>query len=296
MESSLPTSAAADLDKTTADVQLANEALEDQYEDTQVAEVTRKDLMSVFYRHFFMQASFNYERMQSAGWLWSLLPVLKKVHTKKSDLSKSMKMHMEFFNTSPALAAFMFGIVSALEQGKERVSTIRSFKIAAMGPIGGIGDAMFQMTLIPIAASIGATLAAQGNVAGPLVFFVMYNVIRLGIAYFLMFYGYSAGVKALAVLKERTAQVSRAATILGLMVVGALVASFVRINTQFNLPLGESSINVQTDILDAILPNSLPLLFVFAVYHFLVKKSISPTKLIGLILAFGIVGKYAGFL
>lgn len=49
------------------------------------------------WRSLFLQASFNYERMQAAGWLYGLIPGLKKIHKNKDDLSNSMKMHMEFF-------------------------------------------------------------------------------------------------------------------------------------------------------------------------------------------------------
>jgi PTS system N-acetylgalactosamine-specific IID component len=99
-----------------------------------------------------LQASFNYERMQASGWLYGLLPALKKIHTNKRDLARAMKGHMGFFNTHPFLVTFVIGIILAMERSKQDVNSIQSTKIAVGAPLGGIGDAMFWLTLLPIAA------------------------------------------------------------------------------------------------------------------------------------------------
>ena len=49
----------------------------------------------------FLQASFNYERMQACGWLWGILPGLQKIHTNKEDLKASMAHNLDFLNTHP---------------------------------------------------------------------------------------------------------------------------------------------------------------------------------------------------
>ena len=43
----------------------------------------QKDINRVARRSMLLQASFNYERMQASGWLYGLLPALKKIHTNK---------------------------------------------------------------------------------------------------------------------------------------------------------------------------------------------------------------------
>ena len=61
-----------------------------------------------------LQASFNYERMQAAGWLYCILPGLEKIHAdNKEDLELSMEHNLEFFNTHPFLVTFVMGIASA---------------------------------------------------------------------------------------------------------------------------------------------------------------------------------------
>ncbi len=65
---------------------------ENVYEDQSIgAELTKKDINRVAWRSMLLQASFNYERMQASGWLYGLLPALKKIHTNKRDLARAMK-------------------------------------------------------------------------------------------------------------------------------------------------------------------------------------------------------------
>ncbi len=52
---------------------------ENVYEDQSMgADLTRQDINRVAWRSMLLQASFNYERMQASGWLYGLLPALKK--------------------------------------------------------------------------------------------------------------------------------------------------------------------------------------------------------------------------
>ena len=114
------------------------------YKDLNPApQLDQKTLNKMVWRSLFLQASFNYERMQAAGWLYGILPGLEKIHTNKDDLSASMKHNLDFFNTHPFLVTFVMGIILSLEQQKTDIQTIRSVRVAAMGPLGGIGDALF---------------------------------------------------------------------------------------------------------------------------------------------------------
>jgi len=257
--------------------------------------LTKKDLYKMAIRSLFLQASFNYERMQSAGWLYSLLPALKKVKKSKEDLSSAMKRHMEFFNTHPFLVTPLLGIVAAMEENDEDPDMIRSIKVATMGPLGGIGDAIIWLTLLPITAGIGASLAIEGNIAGPILFLLIFNAVHAILRFGGIFYGYNTGVKAVKALKTGTKAVSHAASIVGLTVVGGLIASYISLSIPLVVKAGQAEVAIQTDVLDKIMPNMLPLGYTFLLY-FLLKKGISPTKLIGLTILIGIVGKYFGIL
>lgn len=252
-----------------------------------------KTLNKMAWRSMFLQASFNYERMQAGGWLYSILPGLKKIHKNKQDLSTSMKHNLEFFNCHPFLITFVMGIILSLEQKKADIQTIRFLRVAAMGPLGGIGDAIFWFTLLPISAGIGANLSLQGSILGPIIFFVLFNIVHLGLRFGLMHWSYKVGVDGIAKLTKNAKEFTRAATVLGMIVVGALIASYVNVNivTPEYLSM-QGTIDLQS-ILDSIMPCLLPLAVTFGMYG-LVKKNVSPMVNILILVLIGIVGAFLG--
>lgn len=269
---------------------------DDVYEDQQLgAELTRQDINRFAWRSLLLQASFNYERMQASGWLYGLLPALQKIHTNPKDLSRAMKGHMGFFNTHPFLVTFVMGIVLAMERSKQNVNSIQSTKIAVGAPLGGIGDAMFWLTLLPICGGIGADLALQGSIMGAVFFFLLFNVVHFGLRFGLAHYAYRMGVAAIPLIKANTRQVGHAASIVGMTVIGALVATYVRLGTTLEITAGDAVVKLQADVLDKLMPAFLPLLYTLAMYA-LIRRGWSPLRLIGITVVLGIVGKFAGFL
>ncbi|WP_082038568.1 PTS N-acetylgalactosamine transporter subunit IID [Aeromonas dhakensis] len=269
---------------------------DDVYEDQQLgAELTRQDINRFAWRSLLLQASFNYERMQASGWLYGLLPALQKIHTNPKDLSRAMKGHMGFFNTHPFLVTFVMGIVLAMERSKQNVNSIQSTKIAVGAPLGGIGDAMFWLTLLPICGGIGADLALQGSIMGAVVFFLLFNLVHFGLRFGLAHYAYRMGVAAIPLIKANTRKVGHAASIVGMTVIGALVATYVRLGTTLEITAGDAVVKLQTDVLDKLMPAFLPLLYTLAMYG-LIRRGWSPQRLIVITVVLGIVGKFAGFL
>ncbi len=197
------------------------------YKDTTpAAKLDQKTLNKMVWRSLFLQGSFNYERMQAAGWLYGLLPGLKKIHTNKDDLATSMSHNLEFFNTHPFLVTFVMGIILSLEQNKADIPTIRAVRVAAMGPLGGIGDALFWFTLVPITAGITSNMALQGQIVAPFIFLLIFNLVQFAIRYGLMNWSYKMGTKAISILTENAKEFTRAASILGVIVVGALTSMY----------------------------------------------------------------------
>ncbi|KMW73528.1 PTS system N-acetylgalactosamine-specific transporter subunit IID [Photorhabdus luminescens subsp. luminescens] len=287
---------AAKAENRMAQALATSQVEQDDYQDTIPSEdLTKGDLNRMALRSLLLQASFNYERMQAGGWLYTLIPGLRKIHKNPQDLANSMKMHMEFINVHPFDVTFLSGLVLAMERNKEKISTIRAVKVALMGPLGGIGDALFWLTLLPICAGIGASLALQGSLFGPIIFLLLFNIVHFGLRFGLAHYGYRAGTSALALLKKHTKKISHAASIVGMTVIGALVASYVHLSTPVVINAGKASVALQKDVLDKLMPNLLPLCFTLLVF-WLMKKGFSPVKLIGLTVVIGIVGKFVGFL
>lgn len=234
----------------------------------------------------FLQASFNYERMQAAGWLWGILPGLQKIHTNKEDLKASMAHNLDFLNTHPFLVTFVMGIVLSLEQNKADTTTIRSVRISAAGPLGGIGDALFWLTLVPITAGLTANMAMEGQIIGAILFLIIFNVVQFVVRFGLMYWSYGLGTKAVTLLTANAKEFTRAASILGIFVVGGLIANYG--GTTVRLIVGETQINIQS-LLDGVLPKLIPLLITLGIYV-LIKKGWTPVRCIVLILVVGIVG------
>lgn len=203
---------------------------------TPAADLDQKTLNKMAWRSCFLQASFNYERMQAAGWLYSILPGLEKIHAdNKEDLALSMTHNMEFFNIHPFLVTFAMGIILSMEQKKVDIPTIRAVRVSLMGPLGGIGDAIFWMTLVPILAGITSNMAIAGNVFGPILFLIVFNIIQFALRFGLMNWSYKMGMNALDTLMEHMKAFTRAASILGVFVVGCLTVTMG--GTQINLTI-----------------------------------------------------------
>lgn len=217
-------------------------SIPDSYEDLSVGEkLDKKTLNKMVWRSLFLQASFNYERMQAAGWLYSILPGLEKIHKNKKDLAASMSHNLEFFNTHPFLVTFVMGIILSLEQNKADIPTIRAVRVAAMGPLGGIGDALFWFTLVPITAGITSNMAINGSIAAPFVFLLVFNVAQFAIRYFLMNWSYKLGTDAIGLLTENAKEFTRAASILGIFVVGSLTCVYGATKLDWHIPNGTTN-------------------------------------------------------
>lgn len=254
----------------------------------------KKTLNKMVWRSLNLQASFNYERMQAAGWLYCILPGLEKIHGEdKEDLQRSMEHNLEFFNTHPFLVTFVMGIVLSLEQQKADINTIRAVRVAAMGPLGGIGDAIFWFTLVPITAGITANMAINGSLAGPILFLLIFNVVQFAIRFWLMNWSYKLGSQAIEMLTANAKEFTRAASMLGVFIVGALTSNYGGTTISLVIPNGESPIVIQS-ILDGILPKLIPLSITLGLYFLIKKKGWTPVACIGMLLVVGLLGALVG--
>ena len=125
--------------------------------------LSKKDRLSVAWRHQFLQGSWNYERMQNGGWCYSIIPAIKKLYSNKDDQIAALKRHMEFYNTHPYVSAPVMGVTLALEEerangAKINDQAIQGVKVGMMGPLAGVGDPVFWFTLRPILGALGASL------------------------------------------------------------------------------------------------------------------------------------------
>ena len=211
----------------------------ERYEDlTPAPNVDQKTLNRMALRSCWLQSSFNYETMQSGGWLFAMIPGLEKVHTNKKDLAASMYHNLDFINTHPFLVTFVMGIVLSLEQNKVDTQTIRAVRISAASPLGGIGDALFWLTLVPITAGITSNMAIDGSIAAPIIFLVIFNIAQAACRFGLMNWSYRVGTSAIDALTANMQAFTRAASILGVFVVGALTVTMGATQINLTIPNG----------------------------------------------------------
>ena len=299
--------------------------------------LSKKDRMAVCWRSTFLQGSWNYERMQNGGWAYSMIPALKKLYTTKEDRAAALKRHLEFFNTHPYLAAPILGVTLALEEDRANGApvddvAINGVKVGMMGPLAGVGDPVFWFTARPIIGALGASLAISGNIVGPILFFVLWNVLRIAFLCYTQEFGYRAGSKITDDLSGGLLQkVTRGAAMMGMFVLGALIERWVSIKftpvvsktpvqkggyidwdhipsgakgikevlTQWNMGKGMSldKIKVTTlqDNLDQLIPGLAALLLTF-LCMWLLKKKVSPIVIILGIFIVGIIAHVIGLM
>ncbi|KRL66120.1 PTS system mannose/fructose/sorbose family transporter subunit IID [Companilactobacillus versmoldensis] len=195
--------------------------------------ISKRDRIAVWWRSTFIQGSWNYERMQNGGWAYSLIPVLKKLYKTKEDRAAALKRHLEFFNCHPYLASPILGVTMALEEDRANGApvddvAIQGVKVGMMGPLAGIGDPVFWFTVKPIIGAVAASLAMTGNIMGPIIYFVAWNVIRMAFMWYTQELGYKAGSKITEDMSGGLLQnITKGASILGMFILGALINRWV---------------------------------------------------------------------
>ena len=302
---------------------------------TEKLQLSKSDRKKVWWRSQFLQGSWNYERMQNLGWAYSLIPAIKKLYTTKEDQSAALERHLEFFNTHPYVAAPIMGVTLALEEERANGveiddAAIQGVKIGMMGPLAGIGDPVFWFTVRPILGALGASLAASGNIVGPLLFFFGWNAIRMAFLWYTQEFGYKAGSEITkdmsgGILKD----ITKGASILGMFILAVLVQRWVSINFTVNLPgkqlaegayinfpegpvsgaelkgiLGQALGGLSLDKiqpqtlqgqLNSLIPGLMGLLLTF-LCMWLLKKKVSPITIILALFAVGIAARFFGIM
>ena len=302
---------------------------------TEKIQLSKSDRQKVWWRSQFLQGSWNYERMQNLGWAYSLIPAIKKLYTTKEDQAAALERHLEFFNTHPYVAAPIMGVTLALEEERANGveiddAAIQGVKIGMMGPLAGIGDPVFWFTVRPILGALGASLAASGNLVGPLLFFFGWNAIRMAFLWYTQEFGYKAGSEITkdmsgGILKD----ITKGASILGMFILAVLVQRWVSINFTVNLPgkqlaegayinfpegavsgaelkgiLGQALGGLSLDKiqpqtlqgqLNSLIPGLMGLLLTF-LCMWLLKKKVSPIAIILALFAVGIAARFFGIM
>ena len=269
--------------------------------------LTPRDLRRMYWRSTFLLGSFNFERMQAMGFCYTLMPAIRKVYRgDKAAEAAALKRHLEFYNTQPWVSSVVFGVTAAMEEQKakgEDISeeTITSVKVGLMGPLAGVGDPIFWGTARPVLAALGASLALNGSIVGPLLFFIGINVLRVLTRWYGLKFGYERGTEMVTeVGGGQLKKVTQMAAIMGLFVMGALVSKWTTIKFPAVVSTVKNDDGIVTDttvqsILDQLLPGLAALGLTFLCMWLLNKKVNALWIILGMF-AVGIAGAATGFL
>jgi len=226
----------------------------------------------IYWRSFALQSAFSFDRMQSLGFTWTLLPFLKRLYGNTEEFRRALKRHLAFFNTHMWIPGPIFAMVADLEarraKNPEEVDekSIQAVKASLMGPLAGIGDSMFHGTLRPLAGGIAASMALQGNPIAPLFFFLAVNIPHVWVRWVSQSYGFRLGGRLFEQLdREGLQRLMEGAAIAGLMGVGGLVGTWLSITTPLVYTVQKATVSIQS-MLDGIMPKLLSLLVTLWVY------------------------------
>lgn len=261
-------------------------------------QVTKKDLRKTAARYNFMACNiFNYESQMGPAVSWAMAPVLRKIYKKDEEYKEALNNHFNYFNSTTIMSSVILGATLAIEEkdGIEAKETVQSLKTSLMGPFAGVGDTLVWVLWPTIMGSISGYMAQQGNPLGAIIWFIC-NIAFWFVKSKFFEIGYKSGTKMITELGQKLTAFTEAASIMGLSVVGALIATSVKVQTALNFKVGEVSLALQTDILDQIMPALLPVLLTALVYKLLGNKKWTPTKLILLIIFISLVCSFFGIL
>ena len=260
--------------------------------------INNKDLFNLSKRWIYgSQLSWNYEKMMASGYVYSTLPILKKLYGNDVEKYKEMlKTHNQFFNTTPHMGGFILGIDVATEEmeGFNAKDTISSIKTGLMGSFAGIGDTIFGVLFPTVFGSIASYLALSGNAIG-VVIWVLVNICIAIFRYYSVHIGYKQGKKIVLGVSGKLSALTSAATLLGITVIGAMIPSVINANINYVFISGDVNLNIQ-NTLDSIMPKMIPALLVALIYYLLGKKYLNSTKIIFLVVILGIVLRVLGIM
>lgn len=266
-------------------------------------QISKADLNKLWWRWvFFQESCISYERLQAPGFLYAQAPALKKLYgDNHEEMIAACKRHLTFYNSEPYFGLAIHGVTLALEEeranGMEVTDeTITNLKTGLMGPLAGLGDTIRAGTIAPIVTAFAISFGEQGNIIAPFLLIGLMCIIVLPASRWILKKSYETGKEGIQEIFQSglMRKVMLLTSTLGAITLGALSASYVKLQSIAVFQVGSGQpINLQTDVLDKLLLNILPLGMTFLVVYLLNKK-ISTTKVIFIIAAIVIVGCLIG--
>ncbi len=275
--------------------------MENNIKENSTNKITKKDVTKSMWIYYAgAELSNSYERLQSLIFCASMTPILKKLYKTDEELSAALKRHLVFFNTEGIIGSVIQGITISMEEQKAKGENITDdaitgIKTGLMGPLAGIGDAIIWAALMPILISIFLPFASNGSAMGGIMPLILYPLVTILISYYLIHNGYTLGKKSVVSMLHggKMKQIIFTANVIGLIMMGALSASYVTISTPLVFHFTSGTQIVIQDILDSVVKGLLPF---FAIYGYLKKKGPYYNRILLSVVVFSIICSLLGIL
>ena len=246
-----------------------------------MTKLTNKELRQVFWRSCMLDSSWNYERQQNIGYSFAMTPVIKKLHEEGSEKQKrAYARGLDFMAVTPQLSTLLMGINAAMEEENANnedfdEGSIAAVKTSLMGPLAGIGDSLIAGTLRIIATGVAIGFSQQGSLLGPLLLLLIFNVPGFIIRWFGLKFGYTYGQSFItdAAAGGSMEKVTYAASIVGLMAIGGMIASYVSLDLPIMVGAGEFA-KPLVEYFNMIMPCTMQLLLFGFMYWLLGRKGV----------------------
>lgn len=250
--------------------------------------MTKKELRRMSYSWSWNRSlSWNYEKMMSLGYLSTMAPFLDKNYKDDQEARvRAYQVQNQFFNSEPNLSNVIMGMDIAIEEelGKEGIDTAAGVKASLMGPFAGIGDTLFGVIGGTVFGSIAVATAVQGSYLGVILWTLWSIFVMFWLRPKLMEIGHSQGLRLVTTLSGQLKRFTNAAAVLGLTVIGGMVATMVVVKLG-SFDLFGTAVDLQVTVMDQIMPKLGSALLVALCYALLGRKKMNSNKLIWLVLA-----------
>lgn len=282
--------------------------------------VSKSTLKKSFLNWFFWNGcSQQAETMLGMAFGQSMAPVIDELYDTKEEKAEGLKRHITLFNTESQVGSVCNGIAIGMEEqlanGVGSAESIQEAKVALIGPTSAIGDSLWVATIIPLLLTICLSIAQGVSGApwiGALLYMVIYPIGTYVLSWNLFKLGYKAGLEGVQrfMVSGQLDKIMNAVTVMGLIVVGALTASFVTCTLNIDIKTatqvfdeasqtyvdGVISVFNLDNLLNNVFPKIVPLGLTLLVYRLYTKKNWSPLAIMGIILALAIVLTAIGFI
>ncbi|WP_161879170.1 PTS system mannose/fructose/sorbose family transporter subunit IID [Alkalibacterium sp. MB6] len=278
--------------------------------NTTPEEITKKDVKKSWFRWWFAnEIPHSVDRYLAGSLLWAMMPILKKLYKDEDELKRVYQRYLVYYNTNATWGGgLVIGILSDMEEKRAKQlhetgdsmisdSIIDTTKEGLMGSLAGIGDSVDTFTVMYTLIAIGLPWALNGNILGALLPWVVFALYQFIIGSTFTQMGNAIGTKAASkvVSGARSKVIIDGLRIIGIFMMGILVANYVDISTPLTWGSGQDQQSIQA-MLDSVLPGLIPLSVTLGIYYYFTKKEFNVMKValivsivLGVLAAIGIL-------